>query len=63
MTDRLTEAKQVLANYRLAHVDVGVPEVLDALAWASGEIKKLKRMNLHLRQQIRHLRKADGGEG
>ena len=66
MTDRLAEAKQVLENYRQAHADTipGIPlEVMEALAWASGEIKKLKRINLHLRQQIRHLRKAGGGEG
>ena len=63
MTDRLTAAKQVLENYRQARVDMVPLEVLEALAWAIEEIKKLKRMNLHLRQQIRHLRKADGGEG
>ena len=57
MTD-LTEAKQVLANYRLARVDVGVPEVLDALAWAIGEIELREKEREVLKQQIRHLRKA-----
>ena len=57
MTD-LAEAKQVLANYRLAHVDVGPPEVLDALAWAIREIELREREREILKQQIRHLRKA-----
>ena len=53
----LTEAKQVLANYRLAHVDIAPPEVMDALAWAIGEIELRERETEVLKQQIRHLRK------
>ena len=37
MTDRLTEAKQVLEHYRQARVDPLPPEVLEALAWAIEE--------------------------
>ena len=57
MTDRLTEAKQVLENYRLAQVEPLPPEVLDALAWAIGEIELREKEREVLKQQIRHLRK------
>ena len=43
MTDRLTEAKQVLENYRLARVNMVPPEVLEALAWAIDEVERLRR--------------------
>lgn len=43
MTDRLTEAKQVLENYRQARVDMVPPEVLEALAWAIEEVGRLRR--------------------